>query len=221
MSTDLALLSPSVAWTLLLLPLLLLPVFRGRARLRWLAPTTLRALAFAGETNGRRVVCFAFDLAETSLRRSDHLSLVLFVLNALRWLTPPDPSWPLAVDVGETFRDSLPAPPEVSIVGPHGHRETRPALARMDIAIDEVGEHQLSVGAAKRTILGNLFDADESNIGRTEDEGEFTREGEVVKTTLVTAPGATRDLAGPILLFVLAILLLEWGHAIRGGADVD
>ena len=173
------------------------------------------ALAFAGETNGRRVVCFAFDLAETSLRRSDHLSLVLFVLNALRWLAPPDPSWPLSIDVGETFRDALPAAAEATIVGPHGDREVRPALARVDVAVDEVGEHRVTVGDVTRTLFGNLFDAEESNIGRTEEAGEFVTAGARVATAGVPAASATRDFARPLLFAALAILFAEWVHALR------
>lgn len=173
------------------------------------------ALAFAGETNGRRVVCFAFDLAETSLRRSDHLSLVLFVLNALRWLSPPDPTWPLAIDVGETFRDVLPAAAEVTIVSPHGRRETMPALARVDVSIDEVGEHQVTVGGVTRTLLGNLFDAEESNVGRADEVGEFVTSGAPATGVVAAIVDAARDYARPLLLLALALAFVEWAHAMR------
>ena len=187
----------------------------GRAVLTSRADQEEFALAFAGETNGRRIVCFAFDLAETSLRRSDHLSLVLFVLNALRWLSPPDPTWPLAIDVGETFREVLPAAAEATIVSPDGRRETTAALARIDLSIDEVGEHQVTVGGVTRTVLGNLFDPEESNVGRADEVGEFVTAGAPVAGVVTAIVDTARDYARPLLLLALALVLVEWGHALR------
>jgi len=168
-------------------------------------------LAFAGETAGRRVVCFGFDLAGQSLVKSENLSLLLVMLNALRWLTPPDGASPVQVDVGDTYREILPAPAPISVTSADGRTETSPAKAQLSVELTRAGEYHVSAGALKRTLYANVFDADESDIGRPPFVAEEVFEGTTSDggATVVRA-AFLHEMARALLLAGLLLTLVEW-----------
>ena len=92
----------------------------------------------------------AFDLAERSVRRSENLSLLLLVLNAIRWLAPPDPALPVQVDVGERYRDTLAAPAAVTVEAPDGTSRTWPARTEIAVDVERRGVCVLRVGGRSR-----------------------------------------------------------------------
>jgi hypothetical protein len=184
-------------------------------------------LAFAGETAGRRVVCFGFDLGGRSLAKSENLSLLLVMLNALRWLTPPDGTSPVQVDVGETYRETLPAPAPISLVAADGRTETFPAKGQLSIELARAGEYRVTAGQVTRTLYANVFDADESDIGRSASAAEEVFEGgpsgggaPVVKAAFL------HELARALLLAGFLLALAEWltwswlGRIWRAAKDV-
>ena len=171
------------------------------------------ALAFAGETAGRRIVCFAFDLAEHSVRRSENLSLLLLVLNAIRWLTPPEPGEPVQVDVGDRYRESLPEPGAVRIGHPDGHEETLPARTEVVVDVDRRGLYEIGAGDRHRLVLANLFDSEESDVGRAGEPFETFVEGGSASVRTVTAR-SLREVGGGLYLAALVLVFGEWGLAL-------
>ncbi|HSD09860.1 MAG TPA: BatA and WFA domain-containing protein [Candidatus Binatia bacterium] len=169
-------------------------------------------LAFAGETGGRRIVCFAFDPSGRSLVKSENLSLLLLMLNALRWLTPPDPNAPVQVDVGESYREALSAPLPLTVTMPDGRTEDRPPKQQVSVEISRVGEYRLSAGSERRTVYANLFDADESDIGREQGPAEETLEGAAAGSGPIVAATLFHDLAHAMLIAGLLLGLIEWGY---------
>lgn len=176
-------------------------------------------LAFAGEVEGRRVICFAFDLAGRPMRKSENLSLLLLVLNALKWLTPPDPAWPVQVDVGERYRDTLAAPVSAVVTDPAGITERRPPLRELAVDVTRHGEYRITLGAETRTIYGNLFDPEESDIGREGPESEERIEGE--SGAGIPGPPPRSDLSGWLYGTALGLLFLEWVIATRRRISSD
>jgi hypothetical protein len=168
-------------------------------------------LAFAGETAGRRIVCFGFDLGGQSLVKSENLSLLLVMLNALRWLTPPDGTSPLQVDVGDTYREILPAPAPITVTAADGHTETSTAKGQLSIELARAGEYRVTAGELTRTLYANVFDADESDIGRPPFVAEEVFEGGKAgdAPTLVRA-AFLHELARALLLAGLLLALAEW-----------
>ncbi len=169
-------------------------------------------LAFAGETGGRRIVCFAFDPSGRSLVRSENLSLLLLVLNSLRWLTPPDPNAPVQIDVGDSYREALSAPLSLTVTAPDGRTENRPARQQISLEISRAGEYRLSAGNERRVVYANLFDADESDVGRERGPGEETLEGASTAPGAVVAATLLHELARALLIAGLLLGLVEWGY---------
>jgi hypothetical protein len=168
-------------------------------------------LAFAGETAGRRVICFAFDLTGRSLVKSQNLSLLLLLLNAMRWLIPPDPAAPLQIDVGESYREPFIAPSSLSVTRPDGRVETASATHDAALELTRAGEYRLAAGAFQRTIYANLFDGDESDIGREASVGEETIEGKGSSGAgSVVSAEFVHELERLLLIVGLGFALVEW-----------
>ncbi len=168
-------------------------------------------LAFAGETAGRRVVCFGFDLGGRSLVKSENSSLLLVMLNALRWLTPLDGVSPIQVDVGETYRENLPAPLPISVTAADGRTETSPAKGQLSIELARAGEYRVTAGELTRTLYANVFDADESDIGRAPFAAEEVFEGgKSGRGAAVVRAAFLHELARVLLLAGLLLALAEW-----------
>ncbi len=145
-------------------------------------------LALAGERKGHRVVCLAFDLDQKSLMSSDNLTLLLFFLNLVRWLLPPDPQVPVSLSTGEAFflprnlpQDSL------RVLSPEG--EERPLVGRA-VALERVGEYHIRGSHFSRTLFVNFFDDAESDIGRKEngEEAPLVLEAESPQEVTRTLP---------------------------------
>ncbi len=168
-------------------------------------------LAFAGETEGHRVICFAFDLGGRSLVRGENLSLLLLTLNSLRWLTPADPESPRQVDVGDEFHEPLAQPAAYTVTDPAGHVASRPKSSQVSFPLERAGEYRVSVDGVRRTIFANLFDAEESNIGRPPGPPEEVVEGEAAEATGVSVT-TFHEFASSLLFFGWVFALLEWAY---------
>ena len=170
-------------------------------------------LAFAGQTGGRRVICFAFDLEGRSLARSENLSLLLLVLNSLRWLTPPDSAAPVQVDVGDTYREAFAEPVAFRVTDPGERVEAHAATRRVSVEIARRGEYRVQLGGRQRIVYANLFDGDESDVGREDPPGVEIVEGEaalpVVSATLL------HEFGGALLAAAFLVALLEWIYWMR------
>jgi hypothetical protein len=169
-------------------------------------------LALTGEKDGHRVVCLAFDLGKGNLTNSDNLTLLLLFLNTLRWLLPPDPSAPLLVPAGETF--FLPpgvAPDSLQLTEPRGQES---AVDTGAVEIEQVGEYRLVGSHYRATLYANLFDEDESDIGRREEESTTpvaATETHLPQELSHTVPAEF----GRSLYYGAALLLfLEWLYAL-------
>lgn len=168
-------------------------------------------LALAGEKDGHRVVCLAFDLDKGNLVSSDNLTLLLFFLNTVRWLLPPDPRAPVSLSTGETFflprnlpQDSL------RVIPPWG--EVMP-LVTPAVEIEQVGEYRITGTHFSRTLFANLFDDAESDIGRQEDKEDtpLVLEAKPPQEITQTIP----EEFGHFLYYGAVVLLgLEWFYAL-------
>ena len=174
-------------------------------------------LALAGERNGRRVVCLAFDLDAGALTDADNLTLLVLFLNALRWLQPPDPAAPRLLPVGTPFFvpdgvgvDGL----RLSVPG----ADARP-LDDDTFGLDRAGVYRVTGDAYQALLYANLFDEAESDIGRADvEEGDDT--APAVSTTDTRIGTRTVERAVPVefgrWLYWLAAALLagEWLYAL-------
>lgn len=168
-------------------------------------------LAFAGETYGRRIVCFAFDLGGRSLVRGENLSLLLLVLNSLRWLTPADPTAPEQLDVGDSYRETLARAAAYTVIDPAGRRREHAATQQVSLALERAGEYRIRVGDVEHTVLANLFDGEESDIGRAPGPPEEVVEGAAASSASVSATWL-HELGAALVSFGFVLALVEWGY---------
>ena len=174
-------------------------------------------LALAGERNGRRVVCLAFDLDAGTLTDADNLTLLVVFLNALRWLQPPDPAAPRLLPVGAPFFvpdgvgvDGL----RLSVPG----ADARP-LDDDTFGLDRAGVYRVEGDAYRALLYANLFDEAESDIGRADVE-EADDTASAASTTDTRVGTRTVERVVPVefghWLYWLAAALLagEWLYAL-------
>lgn len=169
-------------------------------------------LALTGEKDGHRVVCLAFDLDKGNLTDSDNLTLLLLFLNTLRWLLPHDPKAPMLVMAGETFFLPAAAVHDSPRFTPPGGTET--VIESGAVEVEQVGEYQLTGSQYQATLYANLFDEDESDIGRQDDKA--------TAPAIVTESRAPQELVqivpeefGRSLYYgAAALLFLEWLYAL-------
>jgi hypothetical protein len=169
-------------------------------------------LALTGEKDGHRVVCLAFDLGRGNLTNSDNLTLLLLFLNTLRWLLPPDPAAPMLVSAGETFF----LPSEAAQDSP---RFTPPRGQEMPVdsgavEIERTGEYRITGSQYGATLYANLFDEDESDIGRRAEETPS-----VTSATETSAPHEfvrtmPKEFGRSLYYGAALLLLLEWLYAL-------
>ncbi|MGE0820526.1 MAG: VWA domain-containing protein [Candidatus Binatia bacterium] len=173
-------------------------------------------LALAGEKDGHRVACLAFDIGRGHLTNSDNMTLLLLFLNTLRWLQPHDPAIPLVVPTGEAF--FLPpdaAPDSLQLVSPQGATQ---AVVTDVLEVDYVGEYRLTGSRYQATLYANLFDENESDIGRRDEQ----EESDPLEMATEVAPEAPRTFTKTIPIefgYTLyygaaALLLFEWLYAL-------
>jgi hypothetical protein len=169
-------------------------------------------LALTGEKDGHRVVCLAFDLGKGNLTNSDNLTLLLLFLNTLRWLLPHDPNAPLLVTAGETFF----LPPDATqdsprFIPPDGQETT---IDSGTVEIEQVGEYQLMGSHYRATLYANLFDEEESDIGRPEEKEAappLVAETHAPQEFVQTVP---EEFGRSLYYGAAALLLLEWLYAL-------
>lgn len=170
-------------------------------------------LAFTGEKDGHRVVCLAFDLSKGNLTNSDNMTLLLLFLNSLRWLFPPDASTPTLVPTGEAF--FLPAGTKregLQLLPPGGETQT---IETDVIEVDRVGEYRLTSSQYRTTLLANLFDESESDIGRRDGDN---KSADVTRTAMPAPQELTQSVPvefGRWLYYgAAALILFEWLYAL-------
>ncbi len=166
-------------------------------------------LAFAGEVDGRRVICFSFDLAGRSMRKSENLSLLLLVLNSLKWLTPPDPILPTQVEIGDRYRETFATPVSLVVTDPGGATENRSPVSEIAVDVARRGEYRLALGDEQRILYANLFDSEESDIGREGSEGEEVIEASSASSA-ANAERGSFELSGWLYGAGILLLIFEW-----------
>jgi hypothetical protein len=169
-------------------------------------------LALTGEKDGHRVVCLAFDLGKGNLTNSDNLTLLLLFLNTLRWLLPHDPSVPLLVPSGETF--FLPSgvtPDSLHLTTPHGQEM---AVDTSSVEIDQTGEYRLVGSHYRTTLYANLFDENESDIGRREEDGEVLQVTTEVRPPQELSRTFPQEFGRSLYSGAALLLFLEWLYAL-------
>lgn len=168
-------------------------------------------LAFAGERDGHRVACIAFDLEAERLLSSDDLNFFLFFMNLLDWLTPQADAVHVIRTGDVQSLDGLPAgrlqaqdPRGVTTTLPAGVRTLQPLFA---------GEYRIAVDGTSRRLLANFFDPTESDIGRASREEPAFHEPARPAQGAVEAP---HNEYGAWLYCAAAVLfLVEWIAARR------
>jgi len=172
-------------------------------------------LAVAGEHNGYRVACIAFDLEAERLLSSDNVNFFLFFMNMLGWLSP-DAQDAVVMQTGEVQTlGPFPTQP-VRVRAPDGQISTLPGTT-VTVQPLRVGEYRISSDGTRRSVLANLFDPLESDIGRAGKEPVLasTTAGATVP---IAPPGdvGPRTEFGPWLYWgALALLVIEWWLARR------
>jgi len=122
-------------------------------------------LVFAGQVNDHRQAVLAFDLASQGLLRADHTDLLLLILDLLDWLVPAADNVHIVPTGSVDVVDALPALPR-HILDPRGVETTLPADQTPLIETLLAGEYHVSADGTEVRIFANLFDAEESDIGR-------------------------------------------------------
>jgi len=176
-----------------------LPLSLPAATEGWRFETPLRSfehpLIVTGEAEQRRMVIFAFDVAESDLPL--RVAFPLLISNTLQWLAHREEgAAPASVETGS--RRVL-APGETAY-GPDG------GVARGALVPLRQGVYRLDTPPeGTRLLAANLFNEGESNL-RAAPAPEVKRAG----TAPLMAVAATRPLWQWLVLAAFALLLLEW-----------
>ncbi len=170
-------------------------------------------LALTGEKDGHRVVCLAFDLGKGNLTNSDNLTLLLLFLNTLRWLLPPDPEAPLVIAAGETF--FLPA--EAANDSPRFSPPSGEAMPVESgaVEVEQVGEYHIAGSRYHATLYANLFDDDESDIGRRDEDVAIPPPLVETRPPQELVQTVPEEFGRWLYFGAAALLLLEWLYALR------
>ena len=168
-------------------------------------------LAFATERQGRRMAGTAFDLAAEGLLGSDNTPLLLLFLSSLQWLSPPTDDVSI-VKTGEVeVLEKLPEQDRL-IVDPRLRTTVLAAAEPARIDAQLAGEYRVRVDGTERRVMANLFDPEESDIGRAR-KLPFS-EPPVRKPATVVAKNDT-PLALWLCLFSAILFAGEWWLASR------
>ena len=169
-------------------------------------------LALTGEKDGHRVVCLAFDLGRGDLTNSDNLTLLLLFLNTLRWLLPHDPAAPLLISAGETFfLPATAAQDSPHFTPPRGQEISIDGGA---VEIEQIGEYRITGGNYGAILYANLFDEEESDIGRREEAPRSitpVTEARAPQEFVRTMP---KEFGRSLYYGAALLLLLEWLYAL-------
>jgi hypothetical protein len=166
-------------------------------------------LALAGDVDGHRIACVAFDLERERLLSIDNLNLFLFFTNLLGWLSPSGAE-PMVVRTGEvTALGEVPSGP-VRVQDPRGAVVTLQSGAAFQPL--HVGEYRISFDGTSRTLLANFFDPAESDIGRSNKEPPLPAGAAFAPTARVRPATSTvgREYGTWLYAAAAALFLLEW-----------
>jgi hypothetical protein len=169
-------------------------------------------LALTGEKDGHRVVCLAFDLGRGNLTNSDNLTLLLLFLNTVSWLLPHAPDAPMVVSTGETFFLPSDAAQDSPRFTPPSGRET--PIEGGAVEVEKVGVYRLTGSRYHAALYANLFDEDESDIGRGEADAPaatVAAEAHAPQEIVQTVP---EEFGRSLYYGAAALLLLEWLYAL-------
>ncbi len=169
-------------------------------------------LALTGEKDGHRVVCLAFDLNKGNLTNSDNLTLLLLFLNTISWLLPNDPEAPMVVSTGETFFLPPDAAHDSPRFAPPSGREA--LIEGGAVEVERVGVYRLTGSRYHATLYANLFDEEESDIGRSEADAPLATlavEAHAPQELVQTVP---EEFGRSLYYGAAALLLLEWLYAL-------
>jgi hypothetical protein len=167
------------------------------------------SLAFAGERQGHRVACLAFDPADEQILTADNVPMLLFFLNLLDWLAPEEQDVSVVRTGQVTTLIGLPTGPR-HVREPDGRSFTIDAQAgsrTMKLDVLQTGEYHIAADGARRRVLANLFDPVESDIGRV-----VTERGSA-PSAASTPSRVARRTDGPAPWFLVpavVLFLVEW-----------
>ena len=174
-------------------------------------------LALAGEVEGHRVACIAFNLEAERLLGTDNVPLLLFFMNLVAWLTPAPQDVVVAATGQVLAMDDLPPGPAV-VHTPRGTTQTLPADRRL-LELRSAGEYTVSAGGTERRILANFFDAAESDVGqeRATPGASAAPHADATRGTPLAQPANSR---ARLWLYGLAValFLVEWAVRRRSAA---
>jgi len=163
-------------------------------------------LAFTEETHGRRTAVLAFDLEAEHLLSNDNVPLLVFFFNLLNWLAPQPGALPAVVDTGSLVAlEGMPPELPLRVEDPHAALTTL-AAGTTEFEARLAGEYHIASDGTRRTVLANLFDPAESDIGRGKRElpSEPAPHGELEPVVPKHAFGWWLYVAAA------ALMLLEW-----------
>lgn len=168
-------------------------------------------LAFSGERAGQRIACMTFDLAREHIVRPDNVSMLLFLLNVLDWLSPANDGVSVMHTGDVHTMVDLPTLPR-RLTDPRGVTSESAANGAFTVEASYAGIYQLAVDGTRRRLLANFFDANESDIGRPARAAVLPPTAPAERKPM---PGAT--FSAWLLAAALAFLTLEWLLARRIG----
>ena len=169
--------------------------------------TTFPLLATA-EHDGRRLACLGAELT-APLAASDRLPMLVLLLSTLRWLGAAGTAGTLAVETGVP----------IVLDGDAAAEESPPPGLRIDgtppvLVAERAGVTRVRFPSGERTVVANLFDDRESDVGR-DGGGEWP----------ATAPARRFDTASVahevgwwLYAGAAALLAVEWLAWLRRGA---
>jgi hypothetical protein len=171
-------------------------------------------LAFAGEHEGHRIACIAFNFDSERLLSSDTMNRFLFFMNLLGWLAPRGDAVTV-VNTGDVAAlGNMPDGP-LRLQDPNGRIETLTA-GQKTLQPRFAGEYHISVDGTRRTLLANFFDPVESDIGRSGKEPPLppTVPAVAQNRQLAQASDSGKYTAW-LYSAAAALFLLEWAVARR------
>jgi hypothetical protein len=172
-------------------------------------------LAFAGEHQGHRVACIAFNLESERLLSSDTMNLFLFFMKLLGWLASRSDAV-TTVRTGEVAAiEGIPDGP-VRLEDPNGKTEML-AAGQRTIQPRFAGVYRISVDGTRRALLANFFDPVESDIGRSGKEPPLPPHAAsaVAQQRQAVHTGDRKEYATWLYYAAAALFLLEWAAARR------
>jgi hypothetical protein len=172
-------------------------------------------LAFAGEHEGHRIACIAFNFESERLLSSDTMNLFLFFMNLVGWLAPRGDAV-TTVNTGEVAAVvDMPDGP-MRLQDPNGRIEML-AAGQRTIQPRVVGEYKISVDGTRRALLANFFDPVESDIGRSGKEPPAPPHAvpAVAQNRQAAQTSDRQEYATWLYYAAAALFLLEWAAARR------